>query len=42
MSDGRVGIIHRAQTMHERGRTERWFPGITEIKITAQISSEFL
>src|SRR5215831_12997375 len=42
MADWRVGIVHGGRTMHECGRTERRFTGITEINVSAQIVLEFL
>src|SRR5947199_3838724 len=42
MANGRVGIIHCAEPMHERGRTERRFAGISEIQIAGNILGELL
>ena len=42
MPDRRVGIVHCRRAMHECRWTQRWFAGITEIKIRAKIVIEFL
>src|SRR5207249_9968397 len=42
MAKRRVGIVHCRWAMHECGRPKRWFAGITEIQIRAQIVIEFL
>src|SRR6188474_776165 len=42
MSDRCVWVVHCRRAMHECWRTERWFTGITEIDVRAEIVLELL